>query len=95
MFVLTRSPEKAPKPFGYVEVEFSGGIPVRSTGGKWGPAKLLDHLNALGGKHGIGRVDLVEEPVRGDEVPRRIRDAGRDDPARGAPGVESLTLDAR
>lgn len=60
MFVLTRSPEKAPNRPVYVEVDFVRGIPVAVDGRKMGPAKLLAHLNALGGTHGVGRVDLVE-----------------------------------
>jgi len=60
MFVLTRSPEKAPGKPVYVEVDFVGGVPVAVDGKKMGPAKLLAHLNRIGGIHGIGRVDLVE-----------------------------------
>jgi argininosuccinate synthase len=60
MFVLTRSPEKAPGKPVYVEVDFAGGVPVAVDGKKMGPAKLLAHLNRIGGIHGIGRVDLVE-----------------------------------
>ncbi len=60
MFVLTRSPEKAPGKPVYVEVDFVRGVPVAVDGKKMGPAKLLAHLNRIGGIHGIGRVDLVE-----------------------------------
>jgi argininosuccinate synthase len=60
MFVLTRSPEKAPGKPVYVEVDFERGVPVAVDGKKMGPAKLLAHLNRIGGIHGIGRVDLVE-----------------------------------
>ncbi|MGE5699901.1 MAG: argininosuccinate synthase [Deltaproteobacteria bacterium] len=60
MFVLTRSPEKAPGKPVYVEVDFARGVPVAVDGKKMGPAKLLAHLNRIGGIHGIGRVDLVE-----------------------------------
>jgi argininosuccinate synthase len=60
MFVLTRSPEKAPNRPVYVEVDFVKGIPTAVDGKKMGPAKLLAHLNGIGGTHGIGRVDLVE-----------------------------------
>ncbi|MBI5342409.1 MAG: argininosuccinate synthase [Deltaproteobacteria bacterium] len=60
MFVLTRSPEKAPNRPVYVEVDFVKGVPTAVDGKRMGPAKLLAHLNALGGTHGIGRVDLVE-----------------------------------
>ncbi len=60
MFVLTRSPEKAPNRPVYVEVDFVKGIPTAVDGKRMGPAKLLAHLNKIGGTHGIGRVDLVE-----------------------------------
>jgi len=60
MFVLTRSPERAPGKPVYVEVDFARGVPVAVDGKKMGPAKLLAHLNRIGGIHGIGRVDLVE-----------------------------------
>lgn len=60
MFVLTRSPEKAPARPVYVEVDFVKGIPTAVDGKRMGPAKLLAHLNRIGGTHGIGRVDLVE-----------------------------------
>jgi argininosuccinate synthase len=60
MFVLTRSPEKAPNRPMYVEVDFVKGVPTAVDGKRMGPAKLLAHLNKLGGTHGIGRVDLVE-----------------------------------
>jgi argininosuccinate synthase len=60
MFVLTRSPEKAPGRPVYVEVDFVKGIPTAIDGKRMGPAKLLAHLNKIGGTHGIGRVDLVE-----------------------------------
>ena len=60
MFVLTRSPEKAPNRPVYVEVDFVKGVPTAVDGRRMGPAKLLAHLNKLGGTHGIGRVDLVE-----------------------------------
>jgi len=89
-------PGRPPNRPEYVEVEFTGGIPVAVNGRKMGPAKLLAHLNVLGGKHGIGPRGPCREPVRGDEVPRRVRDAGRDDPARGATGPSSRSpLDAR
>jgi len=60
MFILSVSPEKAPNRPEYVEIDFEKGIPVAVDGKKLSPAKLLARLNAIGGKHGIGRVDLVE-----------------------------------
>jgi argininosuccinate synthase len=60
MYVLTKSPEKAPNKPQYVEVEFRNGNPVAVDGEKMSPAQLLAHLNYIGGEHGIGRVDLLE-----------------------------------
>lgn len=60
MFVLSVSPEQAPNTPEYVEIDFAAGNPV-SVNGEWlTPATLLAKLNTLGGKHGIGRLDLVE-----------------------------------
>lgn len=60
MFVLSVSPERAPDKPTYVEIGFAGGVPVSVDGKKMTPAKLLAHLNGLGGRNGIGRVDIVE-----------------------------------
>lgn len=60
MFTLTVSPEKAPDKPEYVEIGFQAGDPVAINGEMLPPARLLARLNELGGKHGLGRVDLVE-----------------------------------
>jgi argininosuccinate synthase len=60
MYVLTKSPEKAPNKAQYVEIEFRNGNAVAVDGEKMTPAQLLAHLNYIGGEHGIGRVDLLE-----------------------------------
>ncbi len=60
MFVLTVSPEKAPNKATYVEIDFVKGNPVAIDGKKMSPAVLMDHMNMLAGKNGIGRVDMVE-----------------------------------
>ena len=60
MYVLTKSPEKAPNKAQYVEIEFRNGNAVAVDGEKMTPAQLLAHLNFLGGQHGVGRVDLLE-----------------------------------
>src|SRR5436853_743785 len=60
IFILTRSPEEAPDKPVDVELEFEAGIPVAVDGEKLSPATLLDRLNKIGGEHGIGRIDLVE-----------------------------------
>jgi argininosuccinate synthase len=60
MFVLSVSPENAPDRPTYTEIEFREGNPKAVDGKDLSPAKLLAHLNTLGGHNGIGRVDLVE-----------------------------------
>ena len=60
IFQRTTSPEKAPNKSSYVTINFKKGDPVGINGKKLLPYKLLDRLNNLAGKNGIGRVDLVE-----------------------------------
>src|SRR6266540_3897709 len=60
MFKLSVSPEDAPDKAEYVELEFEKGDCTAVNGKKLSPAGVLKTLNKLGGKHGIGRVDLVE-----------------------------------
>ncbi len=60
MYVLTKPPEKAPNKAQYVEIEFRNGNAVAVDGEKMTPAQLLAHLNYIGGQHGVGRVDLLE-----------------------------------
>lgn len=60
MFKLSVSPEDAPNKAEYVELDFEQGNCVAVNGKKLSPAGVLRALNKLGGKHGIGRVDLVE-----------------------------------
>jgi argininosuccinate synthase len=60
MFLLTNSPESAPDVPVYVEIEYEGGNPVAVDARRMGPVALLEALNRIGGEHGIGRVDLVE-----------------------------------
>jgi len=60
MFRRTVSPEKAPDEAEIIEIEFEKGDPVAVNGVRMTPATLLTRLNELGGKHGIGRLDIVE-----------------------------------
>lgn len=60
MFVLTRSPEETPDQPLYCEIDFEDGIPLHIDGEGYSPATLLAQLNTIGGMHGIGRVDMVE-----------------------------------
>ncbi len=60
IFQLTKSPENAKDKAEYVEISFDEGEPVAVNGQQMDPVSLLETLNRLGGEHGIGRVDLVE-----------------------------------
>jgi argininosuccinate synthase len=65
MYQLTVSPEKAPDKAEAVEIQFEQGEPVAVNGERLSPATLVQKLNELGGKHGVGRVDLVENRLVG------------------------------
>jgi argininosuccinate synthase len=60
IFQMTVSPERAKDEAEYVEIEFAKGEPVAINGEHLAPVALLEKLNEMGGAHGIGRVDLVE-----------------------------------
>lgn len=60
MYTLTVSPQSAPDEVLVLEIGFESGEPVTLNGEKMSPAALVDELNKIGGKHAIGRVDMVE-----------------------------------
>jgi argininosuccinate synthase len=65
MYELTVSPQKAPDEPEYVEIEFQEGTPKKIDGTAMGPISLLTTLNKVGGKHSIGRIDIVENRLVG------------------------------
>jgi argininosuccinate synthase len=65
LFLLTRSPESAPERAEYVTIGFEGGYPVTVDGEALAPVALLERLNEIGGLHGVGRIDLVEDRLVG------------------------------
>ncbi|MCW5876240.1 MAG: argininosuccinate synthase [Anaerolineales bacterium] len=65
MFMLSVSPEDAPDEPQTIEIEFDSGTPVALDGQRLSPAEFIAELNALGGRHGIGRADLVENRLVG------------------------------
>lgn len=65
IYKLTVSPQKAPNTSTYVELEFAKGLPVKINGKALKPLALIEALNKLGGKNGIGRVDVVENRLVG------------------------------
>jgi argininosuccinate synthase len=60
IFQLTRSPENAKDEAQDIQISFEKGVPIAIDGLQLGPVVLLESLNRLGGEHGVGRVDLVE-----------------------------------
>ncbi|MBF0279304.1 MAG: argininosuccinate synthase [SAR324 cluster bacterium] len=60
MFELSKSPQDAPDQTQEVLIDFEEGVPVSVDGKSYSPAKLLGFLNEIGGKNGIGRIDMVE-----------------------------------
>jgi argininosuccinate synthase len=61
IFLLTRDPTEAEARPQSVELEFERGVPVAVDGARLAPAALLAHLNEVAGRHGVGRVDMVED----------------------------------
>jgi len=94
-FVYSRTvaPEKAPDRPEYVEIEFANGDPVAVDGKKLSPAALLGRLNELGGKHGIGRLDLVENRFVGMKSRGVYETPGGTILHAAHRGIESITLD--
>jgi len=68
VFALTVSPAQAPQQPAYVEVSFKEGVPVALDGTAQDPVTLIRALNRLGGAHGVGRVDMVENRLVGIKV---------------------------
>jgi argininosuccinate synthase len=65
MYTLSRSPSTAPDTPEEIVLEFEYGLPIKLNGKKYAPVKLMEELNKIGGKHSIGRVDLVENRLVG------------------------------
>ena len=93
IFQMTVAPEKAPDKPQEVEVEYQAGNPVAVDGNKMTPAALLAHLNKLGGAHGIGRVDLVENRYVGMKSRGVYETPGGTILHVAHRGLESLTMD--
>jgi argininosuccinate synthase len=94
-FVYSRTvaPEKAPDKPEYVEIEFLRGDAVAVDGEKLSPAALLTRLNELGGKHGVGRLDLVENRFVGMKSRGVYETPGGTILHAAHRGIESITLD--
>ena len=93
MFVLSVSPEKAPDRPAYHEIEFRDGVPIAVDGKRFSPARLLGFLNSIGGRHGVGRVDVVENRYVGMKSRGVYETPGGTILHAAHRAVESITMD--
>ncbi len=93
MFTRSVAPEKAPDSPQFIEIEFERGDPIAVDGKKMSPATLLAHLNQVGGAHGIGRLDLVENRYVGMKSRGIYETPGGTVLLAAHRGIESITLD--
>jgi argininosuccinate synthase len=93
MWRLTVSPEKAPNRPEYIELTYAKGDIVAINGRKMSPAQVLGTLNQLGGKHGIGRLDLVENRYVGMKSRGCYETPGGTIMLKARRAMESITLD--
>ena len=95
MFRLTVSPQDAPDKEEIIEIEFKNGDAVAVNGQKLPPASLLERLNKLGGKHGIGRLDLVESRYVGMKSRGVYETPGGTILLEAHRAIESITVDGQ
>jgi argininosuccinate synthase len=93
MFRMTVSPEDAPNKAEYLEIEYVDGNPVSINGEQLSSARIIERANQLGGRHGIGRVDLVENRYVGIKSRGVYETPGLTILQHAHRAVEQLTLD--
>ena len=93
MWRWTVSPEKAPDAAEYIDIEYVNGDPVALNGQKMKAHEILAHLNKVGGKHGIGRLDLVENRYVGMKSRGCYETPGGTILLKAHRAIESITLD--
>ncbi len=93
MFVLTAAPEEAPDTPEYLEIDFRQGVPIRLNGESMGAVELVTELNEIGGRHGVGRVDMVENRLVGIKSRGVYETPGGTILYMAHRGLESLVLD--
>ncbi|WP_323014037.1 argininosuccinate synthase [Devosia sp.] len=94
VYQRTTDPEKAPDTPEYVKIGFEKGDAISVNGEKLSPASLLEKLNALGGRHGVGRLDLVENRFVGMKSRGVYETPGGTILLEAHRGIEQITLDA-
>jgi len=87
------SPEEAPNEAEYIDIEFNQGDIIALNGEKYSPAEVLTKLNSLGNRHGIGRLDLVENRYVGMKSRGCYETPGGSIMLRAHRAIESITLD--
>jgi argininosuccinate synthase len=93
MFKLTAAPEKAPNRPEYVQISFEKGSAVAINGKRMSPLKIMQTLNRLGGRHGIGRADLVENRFVGLKSRGVYETPGGTILHKAREAVEQITMD--
>ncbi|KAJ0539935.1 putative argininosuccinate synthase [Helianthus annuus] len=93
MYMMSVDPEDAPDKPEYLEIGIVSGIPVSINGKELSPASLLTELNDVGGRHGIGRIDMVENRLVGMKSRGVYETPGGTILAAACRELESLTLD--
>ena len=89
----TRSPEEAPDEARYVELEYERGDIVAIDGERMTPANVIERLNRIGGEHGVGRIDIVENRYVGMKSRGCYETPGGTIMLRAHRAIESITLD--
>ncbi|MBW9248755.1 MAG: argininosuccinate synthase [Acidithiobacillus ferriphilus] len=93
MWRWTTAPEQAPDQPRYLEITYAHGDPIAIDGEPLNPAQLLAHLNAVGGEHGIGRLDIVENRYVGMKSRGCYETPGGTILLKAHRAIESITLD--
>ncbi|TVU34465.1 hypothetical protein EJB05_16298 [Eragrostis curvula] len=93
MYMMSVAPENAPSEPEYLEIGIVAGVPVSINGRDLSPASLLAELNEIGGKHGIGRIDMVENRLVGMKSRGVYETPGGTIMAAAVRELEALTLD--
>jgi len=93
LFKLTVDPELAPDVPERVTVSFSAGLPVEVDGQRLSPARLIERLNGIGGRHGVGRADIVENRLVGIKSRGVYETPGGTILVAALRALEALTLD--
>jgi argininosuccinate synthase len=93
MWLWSVSPENAPDEAEYITIDYKAGDPIAINGEAMSPATILEQLNAYGNKHGIGRIDIVENRYVGMKARGCYETPGGTIMLKAHRAIESITLD--